>query len=148
MIDEPCWEVGFSYGETLYLDIGGKVEIRSKLSKFKKYKGLWILENNSNYWELYRQGEEIPVGEMELDEATEKLQCIVDTTITGFDLSYPELVLTLSFSNGCELKLFPEDDEYDLPYWELLTPYTMILEFGPHRTWSYKRSDIPIGEEE
>lgn len=146
IIGELCWNVYLGYAEELKLDCGEKVLSGPKLKR--EFEGVWFLGNSSNYWELYYKGEEIPVGHKEENEISEELRYVNNTTIIGFDISYPELVLTISFSNDYQLKLFPEDDEYNLPYWELFTPDNMVIEFGPNRKWSYERSDTPPDEDD
>jgi len=40
--------------------------------------------------------------------------------------------------------LIPDaEDDSNLPYWELFTPYQMLLKVGPGAIWSYVRSDLP-----
>lgn len=74
------------------------------------------------------------------------MKAIEGAIVTTVEISYPDLVLTVGFSNGCELKVFPDiEEDFDLSYWELFTPNNMLLTMEPGGSWTYTRSDVPMG---
>jgi len=143
IIDKVCWEASFSYGDELDLHIGAKIPYKHKFFTGKK-KGEWILGSRGTDWLLYSNKEKIVSSEDDPDVMREKVKIIENTKIVNFRTNYPDLSLTVNFSNGCELTIIPnteEDDKYDdISYWELFTPYDMVLEVGPGKKWSYRSS--------
>lgn len=60
-----------------------------------------------------------------------------NTTISAFDIGYPDLALSIAFSIEYRLQVFPDaDSDVELPYWEVFTPYGVLLTVGPGRIWS------------
>lgn len=142
MINLPCWDARLGYAERLELQIGGKIPSHPKLKR--RFNGEWELINNANYWEIYSHGEIIRTAEKAPEAVCEDLKGLLDAAISDVEISFPELVFTIKFSNNMAVKLYPEDDKHNLAYWELFTPGNMVLEFGPNRKWSYDRADIPF----
>jgi hypothetical protein len=62
------------------------------------------------------------------EEVIQKIQTIVGTRLTAFDVVYPSLGLTVTFDNGSQLIILPapEDDEWELSYWNY-SPLTACL---------------------
>jgi hypothetical protein len=79
-------------------------------------------------------------------EARRQLSAIEGAGIIAFEVNLDNRTLNVRFANGCRLLVSPspEDDSWDLPYWELFTPGHMVLAFGPGSVWSYTRSDQPV----
>ena len=142
VVGETCWAASFSYGDELSLDIGAKVPYSQKLMAGKE-KGAWMLGTRATVWELKGTSQTIVTSNDDPETARQKVKVIEGAVITAIETNYPELALTVTFSNGCQLILFPEHDEdSDLPYWEMFTPYHMILKVGPGAKWSFTRSDV------
>jgi hypothetical protein len=141
IIGETCWRASLSYGDELSLHIGARVPY-SQNSLAGKEKGEWILGTRGTPWRLDCVSETLATSEDAPEIIRQKVYAIEGTTITKLETSYPELALTVTFDNECKLTLLPSsEDEIDLPYWEIFTPYRMILKIGPSAMWSYTRSD-------
>ncbi len=139
IIGEICWKAILSYGDELSLHIGARIPYSQK-SMAGKEKGAWILGTRATKWRLESSNEVIITSEDELEIIRKKVRAIENNTITGFDVSYPDLSLTVTFSNRYKLILTPDADDSDLPYWELFTPNRMILKVGAGDVWSYSHS--------
>ncbi|CBN57680.1 MULTISPECIES: hypothetical protein [Kamptonema] len=144
IIGELCWNARMSYGDELYLYIGERIPILNKLMKGKE-QAAWMLGTRGTDWTLESPTKEIITSSKELPEVfKEKVKVIEGTTITAFETHYPDLILTVEFSNGCKLKIFPDlADDFDLSYWELFTPDNMLLTLEPGAIWTYTRADVP-----
>ncbi|MDY7015693.1 MAG: hypothetical protein SVX43_19295 [Cyanobacteriota bacterium] len=79
---------------------------------------------------------------MKVLSMTHKIKTARD--ISKFEISYPDLILSVGFSDGCKLEVFPDLEDLDLSDWELFTPDNMLLEMEPGRVWSYSRADVPM----
>ena len=145
IIGEPCWEARMSYGDELCLEIGDRIPILHRLMKGKE-KGAWMLGTRGTDWTLESPTKETIASSKEAPEVfKEKVKVIEDTTITAFETHYPDLILTVEFSNGYKLKIFPDlTDDFDLSYWELFTPNNMLLRLEPGAIWTYTRADVPM----
>ncbi len=151
IIGALCWKIGLKYADELVLEIGARIpHTHPKL--LGKEKGEWRLGSRGTGWVLLRGDETIVNFEADAVEINQKVQAVEDTTITRFEITYPELGLNVGFNNGYTLKICPtpEDAEDDLSYWELYCPPDrMVLEFGPGNQWWYTRSGRPhAGEDE
>lgn len=141
IIGEICWRASLSYGDELTLHIGAKIPYSQK-SMVNREKGAWILGTRASAWRIESANETLTTSDEEAEIIRQKIQAIENTAITVFETNYPDLTLTLVFSNGCKLTLFPDTEDFELPYWELFTPYKMFLKFGPDAIWSYTNSDL------
>jgi hypothetical protein len=66
-----------------------------------------------------------------LNVIREKIQAIANTTVTGFEPTYPDLGLHVIFDNRYQLTLLPEKkEEHDLPGWELFLPDQSSIRVG------------------
>ncbi|OCR02618.1 hypothetical protein BCD67_12685 [Oscillatoriales cyanobacterium USR001] len=139
IIGETCWEARMSYGDELCLEIGARIPYQHKKLAGKE-KGSWMLGTRGTDWTLESSTKEIITNSKEAPEVfKEKVKVIENTTITTFETFYPDLILTVEFSNGCQLKIFPDlEDDFDLSYWELFTPYNTLLTLEPGAIWTYK----------
>lgn len=143
VIGENCWRASLSYGDELSLHIGAKIPYSQK-SMSGKEKGAWILGTRGTAWRLDSPSETLVTSEDGPEILRQKVHAIKDTHIAAFKVNYPDLALTVMFGNGCKLMVIPDaKDDSDLPYWELFTPYRMLLKVGPSAMWSYVRSDLP-----
>lgn len=143
ILGEICWRANLSYGEELSLHIGARLPYSQK-SMAGQEKGEWILGTRGTAWRLDTASETLISSEDDSETIRQKVHAIEGTTITAFETRYPDLALIVNFSNGCQLRLFPNaEDDLDLPYWELFTPARMILQVGLGAKWSYRRSDLP-----
>ncbi|MBC6421477.1 MAG: hypothetical protein GDA38_07885 [Hormoscilla sp. SP12CHS1] len=141
IVGETCWRAIMSYGDELVLHAGARIPYSQK-SMVGKEKGSWILGTKITEWQLECKGEML-FSSQSLPEMRDEIHVIEGTKITAFEIS-TELGLTVEFSNGCQLKLFPnEQDDSDLPYYELFTPDRMVLKVGKGASLSYLPSDLP-----
>jgi hypothetical protein len=108
----------------------------------KLEKGAWMLGTRASAWELdCPAGISVTTGET-LDTIKRALGHFEETSITVFETRFPDLTLSMTFSNECKLTVFAnKEDALDLPYWELFTPEQMLLRAGPGSVWSYVRAD-------
>lgn len=61
------------------------------------------------------------------------------------EISDPDLMLEIGFSNGYTLKLVSApDDDFELSYWELFTPSGMVLIADSGSVLSYIPSNVPL----
>ncbi len=142
MIGEICWQTSVSYGEELDLHIGDKIPYEEK-SMRGKLKGSWILGSRCTDWEL-KLGNKLIVNSQS-DKIIDKISVIENQTITDINISYPELILSLKFSNQCEFSILPDlEDDSGVSCWELFAPNHKLLQIEPNYLWSYLPSDIPI----
>ncbi|MDY6781440.1 MAG: hypothetical protein SW833_02615 [Cyanobacteriota bacterium] len=144
ILGEPCWNAHLSYGDELCLDIGKKIPYTQKVMLGKE-KGSWILGCRASQWILESQDKAIASSQLAPEGIEREVKVVEGSKITRFEIGYPDLILIVSFSNGCQLKIFPDLEDLDLSYWELFTPDAMLLEMGPGRIWSYCRADVPTG---
>jgi hypothetical protein len=143
ILGEVCWKARLGYGDELKLEIGAKVHPKIRGTKRKEEWGAWMLGSRGTAWQLVAQ-DGTPIAwnvsqdDYAPDGTDQKLQCLVNTRITGFEALYPSLGLKVTFDNGHQLMILPsaKDDEFDLSYWELFTPET-VIEVGPGAVWSY-----------
>ncbi|MBI4641215.1 MAG: hypothetical protein HY731_11005 [Candidatus Tectomicrobia bacterium] len=143
IIGETCWRASLSYGDELRLHIGARL-LYSKKSMMSKEKGAWMVGTRGTAWRLDSPSKTLATSEDDPEIVRQSIHHIEGTILTLFEISYPDLALRVTFNNGCTLILFPSaEDDSGLPYWELFTPYRMLLKVGPGARWSYIRSDLP-----
>jgi hypothetical protein len=143
LIGETCWKAKLSYGDELTLHIGEKIPYSQK-SMAGKEKGAWILGTRATQWQLNCLDKVVVSSEDDPELIKNKISIIKENTITNVQISYPNLILTVSFENKCDLILFPNKEDVDLPYWEVFTPDQMVIKVGPGITWSIKSSKTKI----
>lgn len=135
VIGEKCWRANLSYGDELSLHIGARLPYSQK-SMTGKEKGAWILGTRGTAWKLDSLSETLVTSEDEPETIRQKIHVIEDNIITALETSYPELGLVVTFSNGYNLRLFPSaEEDFDLPHWELFTPYQTVIKVGPGAVW-------------
>lgn len=135
VIGEKCWRANLSYGDELSLHIGARIPYSQK-SMTGKEKGAWILGTRGTAWKLYSLSETVVTSEDESETIRQKISAIEDNIIIALETSYPELGLVVTFGNGYKLRLFPSaEDDFDLPHWELFTPYGTVLKVGLGAMW-------------
>ncbi|NJL09975.1 MAG: hypothetical protein HC908_06730 [Calothrix sp. SM1_7_51] len=142
VIGETCWKVCLSYADELTLHIGAKIPYLQK-SMLGKEKGEWILGTQATYWQLECQSQTIVSSDDNPEIIKQRINVIENNTIANTEINYQNLALTVDFSNECRLILLPNiASDVELPYWEMFTPYQMVLKFGPSAVWSYISSNI------
>jgi hypothetical protein len=150
LIEKPCWQTRISYGDELCLDFGLEIPYGDNAHKFLagKKKGEWEFGTRGTDWQLISAPGNILTSSAENVEVFKsKVKILEGTNITKFETDYPDLVLTIGFSNSCELKIFPDlEDDSEVSCWELFTPDNMLLTLEPGGIWTYTRSDVPMGE--
>ena len=141
VIGETCWKASLSYGDELTLHLGARIPYSQK-SMVGKEKGSWILGTRATQWRLDSECETLVTSNDSPEIIRHKVVAIKDSTITVIETNYRNLALALTFSNGCKLILLPNnEDEVDLPYWEMFTPHHMVIKVGPGAMWSYTSSN-------
>ncbi len=145
LLNQKCWKVGFGYGEELRLHLGARIPYGSPRMA-GKYMGEWRLATCGTTWVLFTPKN----GLVHSNRGSErtlaaKAKVLEGARIESLDVSVPSNALVIRFSNKCLFMVIPQpqDDRYDLPYWELFTPNHMVLAFGPGKRWSFTRSDVP-----
>lgn len=142
VIGESCWKVSLSYGDELTLHIGERIPYVQK-SMVGKEKGSWILGTRATQWRIDSPSETLVTSNDDPEIIRQKFDTIKDCHISVIKINSQNLALTLTFSNGCKLILLPNnEDDIDLPYWEIFTPHHMVLKVGPGTMWSYISSNI------
>jgi hypothetical protein len=143
ILGEVCWQASLSYGDELSLDIGKKIPYPQKAMAGREG-GSWILGCRASKWVLESPSQVIASSQLTSEEIKQKIKVVEGTKIANFKIDYPDLILRVEFSTGCELKVFPDLEDLDLSDWELFTPDDMLVEMGPGRVWSYNRADVPM----
>ncbi len=144
LIGQPWWKAMLSYGDELRLDMGEKQEETNPKLRDRE-KGAWILGLRTSEWKYEINGQEVISSESDSDAIKDYFKSMSNLIVTNFSVLEPILGLTLKFSNNGVLTAMPDEDEDELAYWELFTPFDTLLEVGPGKTISYKRSDVPLG---
>ncbi len=147
IIGKTCGKTLISYGDELRLEIGDRIACQSQAIAGQE-ESEWEFGTRGTDWQLIAYPGNILTSSAENVELFKsKVKILEGTTINKFETHYPDLVLTIGFSNGCELKLFPNlADDCDVSCWELFTPDNMLLTLEPGGIWTYTRSDVPMGE--
>lgn len=144
ILGEPCWQASLSYGDELSLDIGARIPC-SRSRGPDREKGAWILGTRGSDWKLEYLGKIIATQESDSEIGKQRIKEISGAAIAALETRYPDLVLTVLFSKGYKLMVFPDiESDLDLSYWELFTPDHMLLEVKPGPLWSYRPSDLPV----
>ena len=142
IINEVCWEAGISYGDELVLELGEKIPKENLLAGCCE--GSWSVTSRSSMWNLSFQSSLIASSEQNIDDIIkEKIKIIEGKSVTGIDIIYPSLALSLFMSTDYHLLIqsVEEDNEYDMPYWEIYLPENMLFQMGPNRKWFYGNLD-------
>jgi hypothetical protein len=140
LIGEFCWLVKTSYGDELTIHSGKKIPYTSnKMSHFEK--GEWIIGSRASYWQLEAHSETIVDSRCDIEDIKSKSKVIERKTITDIDLSYPEMILTVLFGDEYKLKIFPDNDGWDLPYWEIFMPDKKLIQLESKTQWTYFNAD-------
>lgn len=141
VIGETCWKASLSYGDEITLHIGAKIPYSQK-SMTGREKGAWILGTQATQWRLDSPSETLVSSNDDPEIIRQKVDVIKESTIADIETNYQNLALTVTFSNRCKLILLPNrEDDVDLPYWEMFTPYQMVLKVGSGAKWSYTSSN-------
>jgi len=148
ILAKGCWRVDFGYGGDLRLNFGARIPYESPQMAGEK-KGKWRFSTMGTAWMLFTPNGIVrgkKVKKRDEESLLKKTRAIEGGKVTSLEVSIPSNALSISFSNGCLLRVLPspEDDKYDIPYWELLLPGHMFVAFGPGNRWSFRRSDVPI----
>jgi hypothetical protein len=145
LLGQICWSIEVSYGDELNFHIGEQIPYTNK--KLKNHKrGSWVFGTRGTDWKLIYQDRVITSSVLNVETFEQEIKVVEGSKISNFDIHYPSLVLTITFSNNYHLIILPdlEDDDSAVAYWELFTPDHMVIEFNPRFTWSYLPSNIPI----
>jgi hypothetical protein len=148
ILGQLCWEVRLSYGDELCLEIGKEIAYNSAFLQ-DQLKGEWQFGSRGTEWQLLYNKQIITTSDLDSEQTLPYLKLLEGTSIIEFDSHYSDLMLTIGFNNGYQLKVIPDltDTEYqDVACWELFTPNNRILEVYPNFTWYDRPSDIPISE--
>ncbi|MFN8376433.1 MAG: hypothetical protein U0694_26625 [Anaerolineae bacterium] len=134
IIGKMCWRVRLGYGDELKLDIGKRVP-----AKVVRDRGEWYLGSRGTDWTLQQDGKVVLTSDEEPEKINREIQVILHNPIVSLEAVYPSLGLAIKFANGYMLSINPkkEDDDFEVAYWELFTPYGMVLKVGWGTQWSY-----------
>jgi hypothetical protein len=139
VIGQNCWRVWLGYGDELKMDIGAKVPVIIAGRNFGGEQGEWFFGSRGTDWKLTLNEVEVANSGEDAEVAQPKLQVLLDALITNFEAHFPDLSLTITFSNNYRLTVLPkpEDDTYEIAYWELFTPDDVVDAWpGPFwRAW-------------
>lgn len=140
LIGKKCWGVWLGYGDELHLDFGAHIPYTNAKLAGKTH-GSWRFATCGTAWEIVT-----PRGR--LSSTLENANVIESSRVTDFRVR--GIILTITFSNYCRFRVVPtaDDDQYDIPYRELLMPRHRIVSFGPGKVWSCERSDLPCLEKD
>jgi hypothetical protein len=148
IVGEVCWRAKVSYAEELYLDIGRIIPY--KLGPHDRVEGTFKIATRGTRWGIVSLiGTLVTSEDEDMDDT--KVEAIVNTLITAYDIDFTTLGLTITFENEMKFVILPvpEDDEWDLPYWELISqPTEQLIDVGPKRTWSYDGFHDPYEPDE
>ena len=123
-----CWRTRCRYGDELVLDLGAPRPYRHPLLSGRE-RGTWVLGTRASSWDV-----EGPSSGDELEGAR----------VSGAEVGFASLELTLRFDNGAVLRVAPDPDEREVAAWELFTASGMYLQVGPGRRWLYAPADQPV----
>jgi hypothetical protein len=142
VIGKKCWRVAFGYPQTLHLHLGAHIPYENA-KMGEKRQGSWRFGTCGTAWTILTQKGTISSREKDQLALEKKVKVLEKSTIIRFRVT--GRLLTITFSNGCRLRITPtaEDDQYDIPYWELFLPKHRLVTHGPCKVWSYRRSDLP-----
>ena len=141
LLGKTCWQARFTYGDELTLHFGDQVSYaQGSMAGLKK--GSWILGTRGTNWQLSCASNSIVNSDATPEIMRENVRQIEGLALTALDIHYPSLGLILTFGERLQLSVLPslEDDNYDLPYWELFTPEQYVLKVGSRLTWLYTRA--------
>jgi hypothetical protein len=130
-----CWQAHLDYGQELCLEIGQKTLYHSpKLQG--EYKGEWQLGTRASDWSIVIRGKKprFFVRSSE-DEAIikKKIERLNDQKISGIEIIKYPTSYCYRFNLGRYALLIPEqNNDDDLPLWELFMPDHRVLEVFPH----------------
>jgi hypothetical protein len=143
VIGETCWKASLSYGDELRLHIGARMPYSHPALRGQE-KGAWMLGTQGSAWNLSSSSKTLASSEDTLARINQELYDIEGSTIVAFEIDYPDLLPKIEVSNDRILTLILDsDDDFEIPYWELFTPYRKVLKVGPGTFWSYIRTDLP-----
>ena len=147
MVGKECWKAAFGYDGELRLHFGASLPYESP-QMAGQFKGEWRLGTCGTAWILLKPNGFVSSKHGFEHDLEKKVKVLEGSRITRLDVSVPSNTLNIAFSNRWLFQIVPspEDDRYDLPYWQLFMPDHMVVSFGPGRHWSCRRSDVPISQ--
>ncbi len=150
LIGEPCWQAILTYPSQLQVHWGQRIEFESERLRDER-KGTWVFGAESSSWTLQCRDKSIVSSDDEDAVIKEKVKILEGARTEEFAVAYPEMTVTIRFSNGCTLLLVPdppsetdEPDDVTIADWELFYPDGMWLSVGPGPTWRHQRADEPF----
>jgi hypothetical protein len=143
LIGKKCWKAGFSYAGQLRLHFGARIPYASPKMAGKK-KGEWMFGTCGTPWILVTPHGSVSSMEADEDELEQRIKELENAKVTGFGISVPDHALLLTFTGQRCLYVVPtsDDDQWDVPYWELFLPGDLFIEFGPDGRWTCARSNV------
>lgn len=143
-IGEKCWKVAFSYGSELRLHFGARRSYAHPRLAGQK-KGSWIFGTCGTSWALMTPDGRISSDGASEEELEQRVAILERSKVTSIAFSIPDNGLFIGFSNDCLLHVTPvrSDDKSGVPYWELFLPGDLFVAFGPGKSWSCRRADLP-----
>ncbi len=150
IVGKTCWRADI-VNNLLTLDIGEMVPYGEDSWQKGKFHGEWEFSVIYSGWEIVQHSmvllassDEYATDEDVPEEILKKVKAIEGSKITGYEVNHADLNLELEFSGGYKLKVYSaRDGEQSDAFWELFTPYRMLLDVGPGETYFYTCSDLP-----
>jgi hypothetical protein len=110
-----------------------------------KQKGEWMFGTRGTRWILITPTQSFSSDSHTEKQSGRKVKALEGSKVVSFEqISAHDWLM--AFSNGCSFHIAPsaEDQESDLPYWELFTPDDTVITFGPGDALFSERSDVPM----
>jgi hypothetical protein len=140
LIGEVCSEAQFSYGDELVIHFGTMTPYpHPALSHLKE--GQWALGTRGSEWIISSSSKTIVSTDNTLAKIKRKIRCVEGAKVAAFKIGFPEIDLTIEFSNGLNLQIIPVVDDIeefpDVAHWEFFTADEKCISVWPDSTWTY-----------
>jgi hypothetical protein len=139
-----CWHIGFSYGQEMYVSLGGRRRYVSGPLAGTDY-GEWELYTRASPWVLYDAAGGIRSSHNDAEAAASRAAVIVGAHVKAAALQDPGLGIAVEFDTGhvlsvpcpgeCSSETFADDDDSEVSCWELLMPEDRCLEIWCGKRW-------------
>lgn len=146
IIGYECFQVKRTYGGAYYFDFGA--EIKTENSRFTH--GEWWINTSATHFILRRNSRDVLINTRQtgydepeiVDKINRLTKLFLGQKVSHLNIDYDSLGLLVKFDGGAELEIIPtiEDDECNLPYWEVSLPNGHIT-VGSNRNYTVKRKE-------
>lgn len=147
LIGRKCWKVAFTYGGELTLHFGRRLSYGTPQLADEKH-GEWELDTRASSWVLFTPSGAVSDRDGEEANLEVKLRALQGREVTRINVGVPDNVLSVEFGGQHMFQIVPKKTRIakkdDLSDWELFMPHHQMVTFGPGKTWSRRRSDVPM----